>query len=64
MKHETTIITPQFKNGKWFENVKQVGVINDISWIFTPVYKIYGTVGMHVVYFWTEENYLKAKDPI
>lgn len=58
---ETTIRTPQHKNGKPFEYVTQFGAISTESWVFTPKYRISGTVGMHKVWFNSEEEYLKYK---
>lgn len=58
MLFKTTVRTPQFKNGKPFEFVVQHGWIDDVTWCFTPEYKISGSVGMHEILFWTEEKYL------
>lgn len=58
---ETTIRTPQHNNGKPFEYVTQHGYISTESWIFTPMYRITGTVDMHKVWFYNEDEYLKYK---
>lgn len=55
---ETTIRTPQFKDGRIFDYTVQRGYLSTDTWDFEPDYHISGKVYKHKVSFRNEREYL------
>jgi hypothetical protein len=61
LQTKVRIKTPQHKDGKVFDWTVQDGFIDRQTWVFHPLEHISGSVGMHKVWFRSEDDFKKCQ---